>query len=515
MAILAVDGMSHVSGSPGAFFDALEAEDDEVLVVSLLLDREEDGTTVLRHGSALIAPEACGRVAWGVWSAEETHKLMALCPETAPASFIHDAGHWIAARAVLSLDRGREWLARLTDAEATGACIHWPASDGLPAFQARVQKPDALIRVLPGTDTSAGCYLASAKRPALGTIWRSDDRPELLVPIMVEYEGVTYAPLTLCLLGLLVPTEGVPNAGPPPFGLFVGRLERRAWLSDLAGDGPAFEALHVYIGWDPERIDLSDLVLDLEQFVGDELVNQLRAPLEDTIINDEVRTAGACITSLPTIGRGVASRVSLTTRDGALLDRIGPHHLVESVNIGLVVNGQEQPPIVIGSNAPAPGLEERAERQRQVEEQAGELADQGAEGRLLVDRAAAEERLRLAVSRAREELLVHDRYFGQDPDDWRLLDDVPVPVRVVTAKIAADIPDIGDHVRARYRSKAPMHERFWIWRGGGLSLGGSPTTFGHSPVRIGRLSAADSDLLRSVFEGLWESDLFHDVPRQS
>ena len=171
--------MSGAFASPEAFFDALEAEDSEVLVVSVLLDCEEDGTAVLRYGSAVIAPEECGRVAWGVWSAEETHKLMALCPETAPASFIHDAGHWVAARAVLSLDGGREWLARLTDAEATGTCIHWPTSDGLPAFRARVRKPDALIRVLPGTDTPAGCYLASAKRPALGTIWRSDDRPEL------------------------------------------------------------------------------------------------------------------------------------------------------------------------------------------------------------------------------------------------------------------------------------------------------------------------------------------------
>jgi hypothetical protein len=207
--------------------------------------------------------------------------------------------------------------------------------------------------------------------------------------------------------------------------------------------------------------------------------------------------------------------VSLSTRDGALLDRIGPHHLVEAINIGMTINGHEQPPIVIGSNAPPPGLEERAERQRQVEEQMSELANQGAEGRLLVDRAAAEERLRLAISNAREELLVHDRYFGQDPDDWRLLDNSPVPVRVVTAKISEEIPLIGKHVRARYRPKAPMHERFWIWRDGGISLGGSPTTFGQSPVRIGRLTAADSDLLRSVFESLWGSELFQDVPRQT
>jgi hypothetical protein len=330
---------------------------------------------------------------------------------------------------------------------------------------------------------------------------------------MVEHDRAWYDPV-LCLLGILVPSEGVPQTVPPPFGLFVGRLERRAWLIELTGDGPAFEALNVHIGWDPDRIDLTDLVVDLEQFIDGELVSQLHAPLEDTEMSDGVRRAGACVTSLPTFGRGTASRVSLTTRDGALLDRIGPHPLVEYVQIGLKTNRQEQPPIVIGSGGPPPGLEERAVRQQQVAEQVASLASQGAEARQLVDRVAAEERLRLEIGGAREELLVHDPYFGQDPEDWRLLDDVPVPVRVVTANIGKDTPPtIASHVQARYRPKAPMHDRFWIWRGGGLSLGGSPTTFGRSPLWIRRVSTADSDVMRSVFEGLWLSEHFRDVPR--
>ena len=500
--------------SPGSFFDALEVEDDEVMIVTLLVDRQQDGRVILRHGTALFAPPECGRLSWGVWASRHQRKTMGLCPETAPATFVHQTDTWLAARAVLSLDRAREWLLLLQGGATSGLPAKWPGADGLPAFEADVREPSSLIRILPGTDTAVSGFLASAKRPALGTVWASEERPQLLVPNMVEHEGAWYDPV-LCLLGILVPSEGVPQAVPPPFGLFVGRLERRAWLTDLTGDGPAFEALHVYIGWDPDRLDLTDLVVDLEQFIDGALVNQLRVPLEDTAISNGVRRAGACVTSLPTFGRGTASRVSLTTRDGALLDRIGPHPLVESAQIAMTTNGQEQAPIVIGSRGPPPGLEERAVRQEQVAQQVASLASLGAEGRQLVERAAAEERLRLEIDSAREELLVHDPFFGQDPEDWRLLDDVPVPVRVVTAKIAKDTrPTIGSHVQARYRPKAPMHERFWIWRGGGLSLGGSPTTLGHSPVWIRRVSAADSDVMRSVFEGLWSSEHFRDVPRQ-
>ena len=168
------------SASPGPFFDVLDAEDDEIVIVSLLLDRQTEGRVILRHGAALIAPPECGQVAWGVWASQQTKKIMAMCPETAPPAFIHDAGEWIGARAVLSLDQAREWLEPLSTAHPVTPTV-WPAAYGLPAFEALVRKPDVLIRVLPGTDTPAGSFLVSAKRPALGTIWQSENRDELLI----------------------------------------------------------------------------------------------------------------------------------------------------------------------------------------------------------------------------------------------------------------------------------------------------------------------------------------------
>ena len=60
-----------------------------------------------------------------------------------------------------------------------------------------------------------------------------------------------------------------------------------------------------------------------------------------------------------------------------------------------------------------------------------------------------------------------------------------------------------------------MHERFYVWEGGGLSVGGSPTTFGQAPVRIQRLRPADAERCRDEFEQLWGSPLFKPVPRTS
>jgi hypothetical protein len=102
-----------------------------------------------------------------------------------------------------------------------------------------------------------------------------------------------------------------------------------------------------------------------------------------------------------------------------------------------------------------------------------------------------------------------------------VLEAAPVPTRVLTGKLATDeegavIPvALPDHVEARYRPKADLHERLYLWQGGGLSLGGSMTTFGQSPVRITRLGTADAELHRQIFEARWASELYRDVPRSS
>jgi hypothetical protein len=175
-------------------------------------------------------------------------------------------------------------------------------------------------------------------------------------------------------------------------------------------------------------------VLELEQYLSGDLVAQIRIPIEDTTGVDDVREAGNCTVALPTYGQGVASQVTLLTRDGALLDRRGPHPLAERVDIRVVVDGVEESPIVLGGDQAPLGLEDREARRRLVDEQVAQLAAQGAQGRLLVDKMAADERLRVELRAAQGELLVHDPYFGQSADDWRLLHDVSVPAGLSLAR---------------------------------------------------------------------------------
>jgi hypothetical protein len=481
------------------------------MILSVLLDREDSGTVSLRHASALVVPQACADVSWGNWRSSETQRPLSLCPESSPSEFIIEDKRWVAGRSTMSVDLGASWLAGVAEAAQAGDA-HLPEPPGLPRFDAALRTPRVLVRVIPGTNQPAGLFLTSAARPGMGTVWPVDDRPDIVVPRVVRYRDDEMS-LGHCLLGMLVPTQGGP-ASHPPFGLFVGRLERRAWLTEMRGDGPQFESLLVNMGWDPARIDLADLVLDLEQYISGDLVAQLRVSIEDAAGVEEVRDAGRCTISLPTYGAGVASQVTLMTRDGALLDRRGPHPLAERIEINLSIDGSPVSRSSLAAIRAPLGLEDREVRGRLVKQQVAELAAQGAEGRLLVDKEAADRRLRIELRTAQVELLVHDPYFGQHPDDWRLLDDVRVPVRVVTRKALDPPPRIASHVRARYRrNEHTMHDRFYLWNGGGIAIGGSPTTFGKAPVRVGRISAADSELLRGVFEKLWDSDLFHDVPR--
>jgi hypothetical protein len=498
---------------------ALSPEQDEVAVFSVLLDRSPDGENVLRHGALLVAPTRCGEIAWGNWQREQGGADLGFCPEDAPAHFLYEAESWLAGRTVVSLDEAASWLRDVTAAAqqplAPGQVDQLiPGLGELPAFRAALRLPSAVSRIFGQTDVPAANFVASAVRPTRGFIWRSDERPDLLLPSQWELGRRSLIAPTLCVLGLNVPTDGVPQAASPPFGLLVGRLERRAWLGEIRGDGK-FDRLHVRLRWEPDRMDLADLALELEQQIDGEVVSRVRFPLEDLADIGQARGLGACSVPLPTIGRGAAFEVSLTTRDHELLDRMGPYPLLERVSFTISAGGSPGQTFSVGDAQAAPLLPERLDRLQQVDQELADLLQQGAESRILEDQLLAESRLKAELSRARGELLVHDLYFGQDVREWDLLGDVKVPVRVLTGKIAEEMADIPSHVQARFRPKAPMHERVYLWDGGGLSLGGSPTTFGNAPVSINRLDAASVEAWRKRFTEMWGSKHFRDVPRLS
>lgn len=314
---------------------------------------------------------------------------------------------------------------------------------------------------------------------------------------------------SLDLTGIHVASEGWAET---PGGLLVGRAERRAWLREGRGDGK-FESFLVDLGWDPTRISLPDLELTHEELLDGELVLDSRLRLED-LDTREVDDLGLCTIALPTVGRSVAHGVALHIVDGELLDRSGPYPLVERAQIDITVNGDELPPVVTGISDPPPELDERMQRAAQIVTELETVVRNGVQARMIADRQPALDRLRDLLKTARGELLICDRYFGQSGEDWRLLDDVPVVVRVLCAKLEKDhVPVIAAHVSARFRRKAALHERIYLWDGGGLSVGGSPTSFGQGPVRITRLRQAEVNEWRMILEVEWKSPLYSDVER--
>jgi len=124
----------------------------------------------------------------------------------------------------------------------------------------------------------------------------------------------------------------------PARGLFVGRLERRAWLGQMRGDG-SFERLTVNVHWDASRIDPADLVLEHSQYRNQELASRSRLPFEDCEGFSNVRDAGSGDLTLDMIGPRLAYEIMLLTRDGECLDRVGPYHFVEQISISFGPRG--------------------------------------------------------------------------------------------------------------------------------------------------------------------------------
>jgi hypothetical protein len=496
----------------------LEGGPDEAVVLSVLADEDPGGAGWrLRHGSCLIVPQQAADVSWAEWcspggTVSPNHRL--------PARFCVSGEGWLAARQPLSLRDGRQWLEEVAQiADLTPGLLANEMAPGLrgigciPDLQVELDLPTDVIRAMPGLDSAVSNFLAGPGRPAVGLLWRAPAQPDPLeLPQVVGVGDAWTTWPSRDLTGIHITSRDIDPRLQLADGLFVARLERRAWIAEMRGTKEA-DSVRVMLGWEPSYVDLRQLALQFEEFTyAGELVVSERINLADLELGSLSR-AGSAEVRLPSMGSKLRYSMSLYAPDGSLLDRTGPYGFLEQIVMRFEVNDAQVSPINIGEPRARPTLEERVSRAEQLKASLNEVARSGTEARVLREYEHGRALLRHWLEAAREYLLVMDPYFGQETTDWELLDGLPVPVRVLTGKMSekpVTIPD-GVTVRARRKAVKSMHDRRYVWRGGGLGLGGSISAVGHAPVGVSFLTPPEAEYWQAIFEGLWESGLFPEI----
>lgn len=307
---------------------------DERAALSVVFERR-GGDYLLSFGSLIFGPPPMSHQSWPAWRLAEGH---APTPQEAslraPATFFYEADAFAAGRASLSQDEAREW--------ATSALDHGiaPAVGPLPRAAVSLAATRAPIRVSTQSETPAGNLATWLARPVQGFHFNQAIEVAVLDPEEPwTVNGDTFYMPSADLLGLSW-FEG--RTGRQPSGLLLGRLERRAWL---AGQHlrPEDDLYDVEIGFEPARVALSDLELEVEERVDDELVLSETLRCEDLDVLDGERQAHdhpgpgkpKFVIRLPTLGRKVRRAVRLRHRDGSLLVRSGHNSLVGGSSMSL------------------------------------------------------------------------------------------------------------------------------------------------------------------------------------
>lgn len=503
---------------PTSLAHLFDVAPDDAAVWSVCAVPHSDGWQLL-HGSLLFVPAECAQLSWPDWSASQGDRLGAENTPSLPPELVLDGEGWLLGRVVLTADEVTRLWETITGTVVADQLteLQLPVLGAMPPMLAKLSAPNMLMRVFRHIDSRASSLITGLYRPADALLFEGDPELAFAEPDRVEVSGGTLFSPARELAGIHVTPDYVKPEIATAAGLLVGRAERRAWIADSHGDG-TYEHYVAQLRWDPIHIDLDDLELTHVERHRRDTVLSARMQLAD-LDASEVADLGVCEVNMPTLGRSVTHEVLLHDLSGELLDRSGPYPIVERMIMTMKINGASAPPVTIGATDPPPELEHRLTRRDQIASELEDILHNAAQARILADRQTALDRLTKMLSRARGELLVADRYFGQSLNDWQILDDVPGPVRVLTGKLEADankqiVPvPLRPAIQARYRPKAPIHERIYLWDGGGLSLGGSPTTLGQSPVRLARMSPAEVDLWRAQFETMWASPHFNEVPR--
>jgi hypothetical protein len=486
-------------------WQSLEPKGDERVVVSAVFEDADRGL-VLRCASVIIGPPAIAEAGWPEWRVKEgvspapSEPLLGL-----GASFVVRLDGVLVGRAAVSLGAARDWVTSTLD---LGRC---PELGPLPAAQAHLAEPRAPIRVTTHSETSAGDLAVWLARPLVGFFLARTDQAAQIEPAdSWEVKGRTIFSPAINLLGIA--WFGI-KTGPPPLGLLLARMERQAWLAGqtLRPEDALYE---VRIGLEPGRVDPADLEIEIEERANDELVWAERLRMEDVDLREVHRQLSReveptqpgrpviCL-NLPTLGRKIKRVVRLHHRDGGILDEWQSFNIVESIGLTLEVDGARQPTRWSGDTRGPPDLAETLGAVARVRQQFVELRRGGLSARLFDRQAEGREELRRILERVTGELLVLDPWLR----DWNLLTDLVADSRVL---IGADVPDppsefAGKVGRWSRPGAAPFHDRFFLWEGGGLSVGTSAGSRRDRLFRLVRIGAVESEELRDRFS-LWWSD---------
>ncbi len=131
---------------------------------------------------------------------------------------------------------------------------------------------------------------------------------------------------------------------------------------------------------------------------------------------------------------------------------------------------------------------------------------EGTANRVFEDLDEGRDALRAILERAPGELLVVDAYLR----DWGLVSDLgnPPPRVLIGAAVPPSPEDFVGSVGQGRDGLPPFHDRFFLWEGGGVSVGTSAGAIHDRLFRIVRMGAAESDVLRSRFALWWQDPGF-------
>ncbi len=494
---------------PLTLLERLELQPDEAAVLSVIYDIKAS-EPVARHVSLLFGPPEMAQSTWLDWYRLHV-ELAARVPGEGvfPAAFAHENHGVLIGREQVTLHDAEGFVEGLLEGRL-------PAAGQIPAANVAVKNPDAPIRVFPHRATPGSRLAAMAGRPLRAYLFRSKSLdptvPAAFARPWTVSDQLVHAP-HLWHVGISLRNGATEHA---PQGVLIGRLERRAWIRETRGVDDQYALYLIRIGLDPTFISPYELVIELQEFIDDELAVARRLPL-DWIDLSAWNAQDHVDLAVPMLGRGARRAVSLYDLGGELLDVTDAVALVESVRLKIKWSepggATTTDSFTIGGMV-HPTLDERLDRLDAIDDQFRKLIEEGMPGRIIVHGSQGAPFLTQRLQAARHELRIMDRYFGAEPSDWAIFKQVSVPVRVLITQAATKPPAwlTGVEVRKWRQPKKgdapPFHDRLYLWEGGGLSVGTSVGTLGTSDIRIDSVDPVEAEAWSARFESYWNSPLF-------